>query len=45
MKWWGLILYVIDVNVAVGDGIDGQGGDAFETEFIHDILAMGDDGG
>ena len=35
----------VDVDVAVGDGVDGEGGDAFEAEFVHDVFAVGDDGG
>ena len=38
-------LNFIYVNVAVGDGIDGQGGDALEAQFIHDVFTVGDDGG
>ena len=33
----------IDVNIAVHDGVDGQGGYALHSELIHDVLAMGDD--
>ena len=35
----------VDVDVAVGDGVDGEGGYAAEAELIHDVFAMGDDGG
>ena len=35
----------VDVDVAVGDGVDGEGGDALEAEFVHDVFAVGDDGG
>lgn len=39
------VLDVVDVHIAVHDGIDGEGGDTLETEFGHDVLAVGDDGG
>lgn len=32
----------VDVHVSVHDRIDGQCRYAFESEFVHDILAMGD---
>ena len=38
-------LYRIDIDVAVGDGVDGEGGDALEAEFVHDVFAVGDDRG
>ena len=36
---------LIDIYVTVHNGIDGQGGDTLQTEFLHDVLAVGDDGG
>ena len=38
-------LNLIDVDVAMHHGIDGECRDTFHAEFIHDILAVGDDGG
>ena len=38
-------LYLVDIDVAVHDSIDGKGGDALQAEFLHDVLAMGDDCG
>jgi hypothetical protein len=38
-------LNFVYVNIAVHDGVDSEGGDAFEPELIHDILAMRDDCG
>jgi len=35
----------VDVYVAVGDGIDGEGRDALHAQLLHDVLAVGDDGG
>ena len=35
----------VDVNIAVGDGVDGEGCDALEVELRHDVFAMGHDGG
>lgn len=35
----------VDVNIAVGDGVDGEGRDALEVELCHDVFAMGHDGG
>ena len=40
-----LPLDLIYVHVAVGDGIDGQCRHAFQAELVHDVFAMGDDGG
>ena len=42
-NWRGFLLYTVDVYIAVGDGVDGQGGDALESELIHDVLAVGND--
>ena len=35
----------IDIDVAVHDGIDGEGADALHAQLVHDVLAVGDDGG
>ena len=43
MVWDNLNL--VDVYVAVGDGVDGEGGDALEAELVHDVAAVGDDRG
>ena len=39
------MLYLVDVHVAVHHGIDGEGGDTLHTQFVHDVLAVGDDRG
>ena len=31
----------VDVNIAVHDGVNGQGGNALHAELIHDVLAVG----
>ena len=40
-----VLLDGVNVNVAVGDGVDGEGGDALEAQFIHDVFTVGDDRG
>ena len=40
-----VLLDGVDVYIAVGDGVDGEGGDALEAQFIHDVFTVGDDGG
>ena len=37
------LLYFIDIDITVHDGVDGQGTDALHAEFVHDILAVRDD--
>ena len=36
---------LINADDAVGDGIDGEGGNGFQSEFFCDVLAMGHYGG
>ena len=38
-------LYLVDVYITVHHSIDGEGGNALQTELVHNILTMGDDGG
>ena len=45
MKIYSSPFDFIYVHVAVGDGIDGQCRHAFQAELVHDVFAMGDDGG
>ena len=40
-----VLLDGVNVYIAVGDGVDGQGGDALKTELIHDVFTVGDDRG
>ena len=35
----------VGFDVAVHHGVDGQGGNGMDVEFLHDVLAVGDDGG
>ena len=37
-------LNLVDIDVSVHDGIDGEGADALHTQLVHDVLAVGDDG-
>ena len=37
------ILYVVDIDVAVGDGVDGEGRNTLHAQFVHDVLAMRND--
>ena len=39
------VLDLVDVDVAVHDGIDGKGADTLHAELLHDVLTMGNDGG
>ena len=39
------VLDLVDVDVAVHDGIDGEGTDTLHAELLHDVLTMGNDGG
>ena len=39
------VLDLVDVDVAVHDGVDGKGADTLHAELLHDVLTMGNDGG
>lgn len=34
----------VDVNVTMHDGIDGEGRNAFNAKFFHDVFAVSDNG-
>ena len=39
------LLYFIDVDIAVHDGIDSEGGNTLHAKLFHNVLAVGDDCG
>ena len=39
------VLDLVDVDVAVHDGVDGKGADTLHAELLHDVLAVRNDCG